>query len=324
MGSGGRAQESTEARGDRRSYGSRPPRGVRLDGRSSGTSARSSSPTGASPADYDQAAFQGIHARYVLVIIDEAGGVPKSIFDAVDALAASVHARVVAVGNPDDPGSHFATICKPGSGWAVKKISAFDTPAYTGEQVPEELLPLLVSPEWVHERKKRWGVTSPIYTSKVLRRVPGHLRRHADHAEVDRGRAGPLDQAQRSTRCWRGTSRASARTRPWASSPARSERSRHTPSRSPLPKSAGIASSKPLICWLPCGFGRRTTTARSRPSGRSLTLDTVALRDVASQLRGLEGREAKTASASATASAMAKLPAKAACGRLASYALRAL
>ena len=41
---------------------------------------------GRKPADYDQAAFQGIHARYVLVIIDEAGGVPKSIFDAVDAL----------------------------------------------------------------------------------------------------------------------------------------------------------------------------------------------------------------------------------------------
>ena len=91
---------------------------------------------GRKPADYDQAAFQGIHARYVLVIIDEAGGVPKSIFDAVDALATNIDARVVAVGNPDDPSSHFATICKPGSGWAVKKISAFDTPAYTGEEVP--------------------------------------------------------------------------------------------------------------------------------------------------------------------------------------------
>jgi hypothetical protein len=43
----------------------------------------------------DPAAFQGIHARYVLVIIDEAGGVPKSIFDAVDALATNIDARVV-------------------------------------------------------------------------------------------------------------------------------------------------------------------------------------------------------------------------------------
>jgi hypothetical protein len=92
---------------------------------------------GRKPADYDPAAFQGIHARYVLVIIDEAGGVPTSIFDAVDALATNVDARVVAVGNPDDPASHFAVICKPGSGWHVETISAFDTPAYTGEKVPE-------------------------------------------------------------------------------------------------------------------------------------------------------------------------------------------
>jgi hypothetical protein len=70
---------------------------------------------GRKPAAYDPAAFQGIHARYVLVIIDEAGGVPKSIFDAVDALATNIEARVVAVGNPDDPPSHFAIICKPGS-----------------------------------------------------------------------------------------------------------------------------------------------------------------------------------------------------------------
>jgi hypothetical protein len=55
---------------------------------------------GRTPADYDPAAFQGIHARYLLVIIDEAGGLPKSIFDAVDALATNVDARVVGVGNP--------------------------------------------------------------------------------------------------------------------------------------------------------------------------------------------------------------------------------
>jgi len=100
--------------------------------------------------------------------------VPKSIFDAVDGLATDIDARVVAVGNPDDPASHFATICKPGSGWSVKKIGAFDTPAYTGEEVPDELLPLLGwSPRrGVEERKKRWGVNSPIYQSKVLGAFP--------------------------------------------------------------------------------------------------------------------------------------------------------
>jgi hypothetical protein len=40
--------------------------------------------------------------------------------------------------------------------------------AYTRGEVPEELLPLLVSPEWVEARKGRCDVTSPIYLSKVL------------------------------------------------------------------------------------------------------------------------------------------------------------
>jgi hypothetical protein len=35
-----------------------------------------------------------------------------------------------------------------------------------------ELLIDLVSAEWVDERKKRWGTTSPIYTSKVLGEFP--------------------------------------------------------------------------------------------------------------------------------------------------------
>jgi hypothetical protein len=41
---------------------------------------------GCKPADYGPPGFPR-HSRYVLVIIDEAGGVPKLIFDAVDALA---------------------------------------------------------------------------------------------------------------------------------------------------------------------------------------------------------------------------------------------
>ncbi len=127
---------------------------------------------GRKPADYDQAAFQGIHAP--LRAGDHRRGRRRTEVDlrCRRRLGHQLDARVVAVGNPDDPGSHFATICKPGSGWHVKTISAFDTPAYTGEKVPEELLPLLVSPEWVEERKLRWGVTSPIYQSKVLGEFP--------------------------------------------------------------------------------------------------------------------------------------------------------
>jgi hypothetical protein len=90
---------------------------------------------------------------------------------------------------------------------------AFDTPAYTGEQVPAELLPLLVSPEWVEERKVRWGVTSPIYQSKVLGEFP-------DVSDDTLILPKWIEAAQKRTSNataapgWSGTSPASVRTRP--------------------------------------------------------------------------------------------------------------
>lgn len=116
--------------------------------------------------------FQGIHARYVLVVLDEAGGIPKWLWDAVDTLVTNMDSRVLAIGNPDDPASHFQEVCKPGSGWKHHKISVFDTPAFTGEEVPEYLKHVLVSEEWVEERKKKWGEGSPLYISKVLGEFP--------------------------------------------------------------------------------------------------------------------------------------------------------
>lgn len=127
---------------------------------------------GRKPADYDQAAFQGIHARYVLVVLDEAGGVPKSLYDAVDSLVTNELSRVLAIGNPDDPSSHFENVCRPASGWNVIGISAFDAPCYTGEYVPEDLVDVLISKLWVEERKARWGKDSPLYIAKVLGQFP--------------------------------------------------------------------------------------------------------------------------------------------------------
>lgn len=127
---------------------------------------------GRKPADYDQAAFQGIHAPYVLVVIDEACGVVKELFEAVDSLATNEDARVVAIGNPDDPSSYFAEVCKPGSGWHHIKIGAEDTPNFTGERVSERVSKSLISRTWVEERKQRWGVDSPVYISKVLGEFP--------------------------------------------------------------------------------------------------------------------------------------------------------
>lgn len=145
---------------------------------------------GRKPADYATSAFSGIHARYVLVIIDEACGVDVALFNQIDALVTNAHARVLAIGNPDDPTAHFATICKPDSGWNVISIDGLGTPnftqdavewldcpdckrhgraepllqrlyreeglSYSTEYVPESLRDMLLSPLWVEERLHRW------------------------------------------------------------------------------------------------------------------------------------------------------------------------
>lgn len=142
---------------------------------------------GRKPADYEQSAFQGIHAKYVLVVIDEACGVPKHLYDAIDALATNEHARVLAIGNPDDPASHFSSVCKPGSGWNVIHLDGLrspnltyervvgDDPAhpkwpllaalmeaegvpYSTETVPDDLRPMLIDERWIEERIERWAM----------------------------------------------------------------------------------------------------------------------------------------------------------------------
>lgn len=112
---------------------------------------------GQKPADMDPTAFQGIHAKFVLVVFDEACGMTEALWDAADSLIANDAGRILAIGNPDDPGSKFAQICKPGSGWNVIGISAFDTPCFTGEDIPESILQHLVGRTWVEEKRNEWA-----------------------------------------------------------------------------------------------------------------------------------------------------------------------
>lgn len=149
---------------------------------------------GRKPADYAESAFQGIHAPYVLIVIDEAAGVDTKLFNAVDALATNKNCRVLAIGNPDDPTSHFARVCKPNSGWNVIRIDGLRSPnmnaaeiralitdkeclqcslmeretslledlmkeegiAPSQEPVSERVADSLISPLWVEERLHRW------------------------------------------------------------------------------------------------------------------------------------------------------------------------
>ncbi len=99
-------------------------------------------------------------------------GVPRQLWTAVEAITTGANVTILALGNPDDPNTEFADVCKPGSGWNSIRISAFDTPNLSGEKIPESLTPMMLDPEWVEDKRKRWGETSPRYVSKVLGEFP--------------------------------------------------------------------------------------------------------------------------------------------------------
>lgn len=95
-------------------------------------------------------------------------GIPEQLWVAGDALATGPDCRQLAIGNPDNSATHFFKVCQPGSGWHSMGISAFDSPNFTGERVPEQVAASLVSKIWVDEKKVDWGEDNPLYRSKVL------------------------------------------------------------------------------------------------------------------------------------------------------------
>ena len=104
--------------------------------------------------------FQGIHRKNVLFIIDEAGGMPHGMFEAAERMTTNKNSRILAIGNPDRRGSEFYRMFYDSDvewRWNKIHISAFDTPAFTGEPCPVELLESLPNPEWVESNLRAWG-----------------------------------------------------------------------------------------------------------------------------------------------------------------------
>lgn len=134
---------------------------------------------GRKPADSAQSAMQGVHEKHVLAVLDEAGGLPQSIWDAVYKITTNDHAHILAIGNPDDPTAPFADVTAPESDWRVIRIDGLRTPNMTelrtrrfplmralmvhehipfaDEQVPERVRDNLLTPRAVEDRLVRWA-----------------------------------------------------------------------------------------------------------------------------------------------------------------------
>ncbi len=113
--------------------------------------------------------FAGYHGERLLVILDEASGVNESVWEAAETLLTSPGSKLLAIGNPTRPAGAFYRAFTTERGlYKLLSISALDSPAVTGEQVPASVLARLVGPEWIEGRRQAWGEGSPLYQVRVL------------------------------------------------------------------------------------------------------------------------------------------------------------
>lgn len=150
---------------------------------------------GRKPSEHSEGSFQGIHARYVLVILDEAQGVPDVLWQATESIASNSKARILAIGNPDVTSGPYVDACKS-SLWNEVHIGFDSTPAATGEEVPEEVADGLISAEWANDRRIAWGEDSALYQSKVLGEIPrGDIDPWRIISEEDAAKCRYIDEA---------------------------------------------------------------------------------------------------------------------------------
>ena len=104
-------------------------------------------------------ALQGVHADHVLLICDEASGVPEQVYEAAGGSMSAHHASMVLAGNPvRSSGYFYDTFHKLEDRWNTFHVSCETTSR--------------VSNEYIEECKLRYGPESNTYRVRVLGEFP--------------------------------------------------------------------------------------------------------------------------------------------------------
>lgn len=135
-------------------------------------------------------AFQGLHARYVLAIGDEATGLTEEMIDGLGNITSNDNSRRLLISNPTNPYSHLGRIfLKPAyddlgaETWKKIHVSVFNLPTFHGGGAcecrehkgkplglgfPQELLESISGPQFVADKKAEYGEESARYKARVL------------------------------------------------------------------------------------------------------------------------------------------------------------
>jgi len=118
--------------------------------------------------EFGSTKFQGYLSPNLLVILDEAPGVHRSIHIAVETLATGENNRILEIGNPTSPSGPFYDKCYSNNAHKIS-ISCLDHPNITSGK---EVIPGAVTIDWLKRMKEEWGEGSPLYKAKVLGEFP--------------------------------------------------------------------------------------------------------------------------------------------------------
>src|SRR5512139_1099789 len=106
-------------------------------------------------------AMQGVHKEggYVLLIFDEASGIPESVYSAAAGSMSGHNALTILIGNPTrNSGTFFSSHHEMKSNWFTMHVSCIGN--------------RLVSEDYINETRNRWGEDSDEYRIKVLGEFP--------------------------------------------------------------------------------------------------------------------------------------------------------
>jgi len=123
---------------------------------------------GFAASEYRADRFQGLHAPYLLVIVDEASGISDTIYEQILATLRGKDAYLFMIGNPLSSRGPFAEAFSSGS-FRTFKISAFDSPNVKAGEI---VVPGLVTKEDIERDRLIFGEDSLYWKTRILAEFP--------------------------------------------------------------------------------------------------------------------------------------------------------
>ena len=116
--------------------------------------------------------FQGIHARHICMVIDEAVEIDREIWGSARTLGATDTSKILMLSNPTSNVGFFADAFQGIGKFETEHISVLESPNFTNEDVPEYVRKELVGQEWLQDTKDEYGEDSPYFIARALGQFP--------------------------------------------------------------------------------------------------------------------------------------------------------